>query len=75
MSASLALVARRESLSPPLTGIGLLNPEVLDFRSIPDKYKNDIVSYEQNLDAPFFNSKLIDLFVGKYCFNLNRQNQ
>lgn len=43
MLASLALVARRENLSPPLTGIGLLNLVVLDF--VP--FRDELLLFEK----------------------------
>jgi acetyl esterase/lipase len=52
ISAVLGLLARDEHLSPPLTGLCLLVPAVMDFNAIPEEYKSEVISYQQNKDAP-----------------------
>jgi len=66
MAAACALLARDEKLSPPLTGLCLLIPALMDYRVIPEKYKDDIKSYEQNKDAPILGMSSINLFKENY---------
>lgn len=66
MAAAVALLARDEKLSPPLTGLCLLIPALMDYRSIPEKYKDEVRSYEQNKDAPILGMSSIKLFMDNY---------
>jgi hypothetical protein len=61
-----ALLARDEKLSPSLTGLCLLAPALMDCRAIPEEYKSEIVSYEQNKDAPVLNMKSIEMAFNIY---------
>lgn len=65
MTAVIGLLARDEKLSPPLTGLCILVPVLLDSRAISEKYKHVIKSYEQNRDAPVLNEKITVLFLGR----------
>lgn len=38
----------------------------MDWRAIPEEYKSDIVSYEQNKDAPVLGMKSVEIFMGAY---------
>jgi acetyl esterase/lipase len=66
ISAVIGHLARDEKLSPPLTGIALLIPAVTDHRleNIDEEYKKEIISYEQNRDAPILPMKSVELFMG-----------
>jgi len=68
ISAVLCHLARDEKLSPPLTGAVLLIPAVMEptLRNIPDKYKHEVISYEQNKDAPILGQKAIYNFMDNY---------
>ena len=66
ISAVLGLLARDEKLSPPLTGLCLLIPSLIDFRDVPEEYKDEIVSYEQNQTAPILGQAEIDMFISHY---------
>ena len=65
MSAVIGHLARDEKLSPPLTGLSLLIPALLDYRAIPDQYKPMITSYEQNKAAPVLGMPQIERFMCK----------
>jgi acetyl esterase/lipase len=60
-------LARDEKLSPPVTGLALLIPALTDhyLNNIDEKYAKEIVSYEQNRDAPVLPLKSMDLFIGE----------
>lgn len=66
ISAVLGLLARDEKLSPPLTGLCLLIPALLDFENIPEEYKDEVVSYKQNKNAPVLGQAEIDMFMSHY---------
>jgi hypothetical protein len=59
-------LARDETLSPPLTGIALLIPALADhtLKEFPDEYRDEIVSYKQNADAPVLGLKSVEMFMG-----------
>lgn len=63
------LRAIEEGLSPPITGLALLVPSLTDYRALPEEYKEEIVSYEQNRDAPGMGTALIKLFLGECFYN------
>lgn len=52
MSAVIGILARDSCLSPPITGLLLMIPPVMDHRAIPKKYSSQVASYTQNRDAP-----------------------
>jgi acetyl esterase/lipase len=67
ISAVLALMARDEELSPPLTGQYLAIPAVAPNKEkVPDKYKEYYLSMEQNKDAPVLPKPAIDMFMKGY---------
>ena len=70
-SAVISHLARDEHLSPPLTGVYLSIPAVVDPKSMPDEYKHEFLSHEQNKDAPILGKESIEMFMGAYrepCF-------
>jgi acetyl esterase/lipase len=71
ISAVMGHLARDEKLQPPLTGLALLIPALLDhtMEHVEPKYKKEIGSYEQNKDAPILNLKAIELFMGKSIYS------
>lgn len=52
LTAVLAHLARDNNLSPPLTGQYLAIPAVVPQERMPEKYKDRILSYVQNENAP-----------------------
>lgn len=67
ISAVLALIARDEKLSPPLTGQYLAIPAVLPASQVPEKYKPYYLSMEQNANAPVLPQGAIDMFMKAYA--------
>lgn len=61
----LAHLARDEKLSPPLTGVSASIPAVLSPNVVPDRFKPDYLSYEQNRDAPGLDATSMEYLVGK----------
>ena len=66
ISAVLALMARDEKLSPPLTGQFLAIPATCPSSKVPEKYKQYFLSMEQNNDAPVLPQGAIDMFMRGY---------
>lgn len=52
ISAVLATLARDEGLSPPLTGVYLCVPALLNPNHIPEKYKSEYLSWSENTKDP-----------------------
>ncbi len=46
------LYADRQPFSPPLTGLYLACPAVMNKDTVPEKYKNYFLSMDQNANAP-----------------------
>lgn len=68
LTAILALKARDEGLSPPLTGQLLSVPSVVHHANVPEKYKAKYLSIEQNSNAPYFSMALREVFLGMSDF-------
>lgn len=66
MSAVLALLARDEKLSPPLTGQFLCISSGCPARFMPEKYKPWMLSDKQNANAPGFNSETLRMLQEAY---------
>jgi hypothetical protein len=66
MAAAIAHLARDEKLTPALTGCWLSIPSLLSPTVVPEKYKKDYLSREQNKDAPILNEGAIALFRSEY---------
>ncbi|GLI77210.1 hypothetical protein PoHVEF18_005496 [Penicillium ochrochloron] len=64
LGAIIALLARDEGLSPPLTGQLLSIPTVVDPSVIPKQYENEYLSREQNADAPYYLHQINAVFQG-----------
>lgn len=52
ISAVLGALARDESLQPPLTGLYLCVPALLNPSHVPEKYKAEYLSWTENVDDP-----------------------
>jgi len=64
-------LARDEHLSPPLTGLYLSVPALVDPSSMPAKYNHEFLSREQNKNAPILGQDSMDMFIGSYLRNLS----
>jgi acetyl esterase/lipase len=71
IAAAISHVARDEKLNPPLTGAHLMIPCVCDISHLPERYKKDQHSWEQNKDVAILDRKAIDLFFDNYIPNLS----
>jgi acetyl esterase/lipase len=67
MTAVLAHLARDEGLSPPLTGQYLGIPAVCPPSRMPEKYREFLLSPEQNKHAPLLPAAAIDMFMRGYA--------
>lgn len=65
----LALLARDEGLSPPLTGVSASIPAVLAAEVVPERFKAEYKSYEQNKNAPGLDAGALGFFAGGCCFS------
>ncbi|KAL4868671.1 Alpha/Beta hydrolase protein [Aspergillus spectabilis] len=66
LGAIIALVARDEGLSPPLTGQLLSIPTVVDASVVPEEYEDEYLSREQNADVPYYLNQLNAVFQAAY---------
>ncbi|KIW09146.1 uncharacterized protein PV09_00082 [Verruconis gallopava] len=66
ISAVLSHLARDEKLNPPLTAVWLDCPALVSQEVLPEKYRKDHSSYQQNADAPLLDVKSIDFFMRNY---------
>lgn len=66
LAAVISHLARDEKLSPPITGVSLLIPALIDhtLKEFPGEYKHEIISYEQNANAPILGMASIEMFMG-----------
>jgi acetyl esterase/lipase len=55
---------RDEKMSPSLTGIYLSVPILVSPEAVPDKFKHQYLSREQNKNAPILNKEVVTLFSG-----------
>lgn len=62
-------LARDQALSPPLTGVALSIPTVFDIHNPPMEYKDHLISYEQNKDAPILDMPIMEQFMNEYGFD------
>ena len=61
LSAVLSILARDTGLTPNLTGVHLSIPLVIASSAVPEKFKGDYLSFEQNRDAPILNVELMSV--------------
>jgi acetyl esterase/lipase len=62
MAVTVAHLARDEKMSPALTGCWLSIPSLLAPMVVPDRYKKDYLSREQNKNAPILNQGTLAFF-------------
>jgi len=60
LTAVVAQKALDEKLSPPLTGLWVCIPVLLNEQNVPEKYKHRWFSRKQNAKAPIFNGSAIE---------------
>lgn len=60
---------RDDGMQPPLTGTHLMIPAYVYADYVPEKYKADFQSWEQNKDAPILGRKACNLFIDNYIPN------
>ncbi|TLD29570.1 hypothetical protein E2P81_ATG05864 [Venturia nashicola] len=68
LAAVVSHLARDEKLSPPITGVALLIPVLTDHNmtDFPEEYKHELVSYQQNENAPILGRASMDMFMKAY---------
>ncbi|KAJ9606331.1 hypothetical protein H2200_009292 [Cladophialophora chaetospira] len=59
-------LARDEEMKPPLTGVHLSIPGLMQQEAIPEKLKHEFLSFEQNKDAPTLNLEAVELLARTY---------
>lgn len=59
-------LARDENVSPRLTGVHMTVPGLIQRGAIPEKWKDELLSFEQNKDAPILNLDGVDLLARSY---------
>ena len=69
MTVVIAHLCRDEKLTPAITGCLLMIPAVCYHKELPDAYRKDYHSWEQNKDAPILTRKAVDLFADNYIPN------
>lgn len=57
LSAVLSILARDTGLNPGLTGAHLSIPLAVASGAVPEKFKGEYLSYEQNRNAPILNAE------------------
>lgn len=55
LAAVMSLLARDQQLSPPITGLVLSIPPVVNPDRVPERFREVFLSYDQNADAPILN--------------------
>jgi acetyl esterase/lipase len=64
-AAAVSHLYRDEKITPLLTGLYLSIPATLEPDMVPEKYKTQYLSHEQNKDAPILNRGVLELFQSK----------
>ena len=67
ISAALSVKARDTFFSPPLTGIALLIPGVMDHTEPLPKFDSQLISMVQNADAPILGAAHVEKFEIAYA--------
>ncbi|KAK8187821.1 Alpha/Beta hydrolase protein, partial [Phyllosticta capitalensis] len=66
MSAVISTLARDSQLSPPLTGLNLQIPGIMDAKAPPPEYADEMRSWGQNSDAPVLSTEACEALVAAY---------
>lgn len=75
MTAVVAHQCRDDKLSPPLTGLLFMIPAWCDSTCVPDHWKKDYGSMEQNKKAPILSWEAMDLFMNNYCPDVSQRKE
>lgn len=65
ISAVISHLYRDDKISPPLTGVYLSVPSALSPEVVPERFKSEYNSREQNADAPILGKGSMDLFASE----------
>lgn len=68
MAASCSHLARDDDLKPEITGLYLGIPSLLAPEAVPERWKSEYKSREENKDAPILNAGAIALFRSTFAF-------
>lgn len=68
-AAVISQLARDEDMQPPITGQLLSLPSVLHRSVYPEQFKHELLSIDQNANAPVINLKSLDIFEGQHFFH------
>ncbi|OQO01966.1 hypothetical protein B0A48_12439 [Cryoendolithus antarcticus] len=66
LAAVVSHLAQDTPLAFPITGAHLMIPALCNNKCYPEKYKPDLMSYEQNKNAAILSEKAMDLFIDNY---------
>ena len=66
MAAVVSHLYRDDGLQPPLTGVYLSIPSLMSPEVVPEKYRHEHTSREENKDAPVLNEAATKIFRGVY---------
>lgn len=69
MTSVVSHVYRDEGLKPTITGCHLMIPAICYHTFVPEKYRSQFHSWEQNANAPILGVKACDLFISNYIPN------
>ena len=66
LTATISHLYRDDDLFPPITGLYLSIPSLMSEEVVPEKYRDQYLSIEQNKNAPLLDQGAIDFFRGMY---------
>jgi acetyl esterase/lipase len=66
IAAVVTVLARDEKLSTPVTGTWLNIPVTIHSDAVPEKYRSEYGSYEQNKDAAILDKKALEWLMSEY---------
>ena len=75
LSAVLSILARDTGLSPGITGVHLSIPLVVASGAVPDRFKSEYLSYEQNRNAPQLTAESLNFVERAFRQSLNRESR
>lgn len=65
MAVIVAHLCLNDKLTPPLTGIYAAMPGGVNHETVPEKYKDRFISFEQNADAPILSAESLAFIWSK----------
>lgn len=66
MALIVAHLCLNDKLSPPLTGIYAAMPGGVNHETVPEKYKDRFISFEQNANAPVLSLESLKFIWSKF---------